>query len=128
MKKYTAPLMALGVVVLLVAIPVVTALSSRWFENKVDYAERKIDERTRYELLKQVEDTCRAMVVNYTADKLTYEQYRDSNVTEQRNWAAQAKMRANRTAASYNEYIMKNSFLWENSVPDDIAEELAYLE
>jgi hypothetical protein len=68
------------------------------------------------------------MIASYEADKLTYEQYKDSDNEEKQSWAEQAKMRANRTAAQYNEYIRKNSFVWADNVPDDIGERLEYVE
>lgn len=37
-------------------------------------------------------------------------------------------MRANKTTASYNEYILKNSFVWENNIPSDIYSSLSYIE
>lgn len=37
-------------------------------------------------------------------------------------------MRANKTASSYNNYILKNSFVWNGNVPADIKMELPYLE
>ena len=36
-------------------------------------------------------------------------------------------MRANKTAATYNEYVLKNSYVWEENVPDDILTRLEYL-
>ena len=95
-----------------------------WRNNKVDYIDQKIDDATRYETRKQVEDSCRAMVASYEADKLTWEQYKDSDNPEQRSWADQAKMRANRTAANYNNYILKNSYVWDGNIPADIMAEL----
>lgn len=120
-----------GVVLLLVIVIVGGTLGGwfdTWFGNKVDYIDRKIDDATNYETLKKVEDTCRAMIASYTADKLTYEQYKDSESSEEQSWAAQAKMRANKTAASYNTYILENSFVWADNVPEDISEQLEYLE
>ena len=81
---------------------------------------QKIDDATRYETQKKVEDTCRSMMASYDADKLTWEQYRDSDSEEKRGWADQAMMRANRTTTTYNEYILKNSSVWEGNVPKDI--------
>ena len=81
---------------------------------------QKADDATRYETRKKVEDTCRAMMASYEADKLTWEQYRDSDSEEKRGWADQAMMRANRTATTYNEYILKNSYVWKGNVPKDI--------
>ena len=85
---------------------------------------QKVDDATNYDIRRDVEDTCRAMVSSYEADKLTWEQYKDSESSEQRSWADQAKMRANRTAATYNNYILKNSFVWSGNIPDDILVEL----
>lgn len=81
---------------------------------------QKADDATRYETQKKVEDTCRTMMASYEADKMTWEQYRDSDSEEKRGWADQAMMRANRTATTYNEYILKNSYVWEGNVPKDI--------
>lgn len=81
-----------------------------------------------YETKKLVEDTCRAMISSYKSDVLTYETYIDSTDEEEQSWAKQAKIRANKTAVSYNEYILKNSFVWEDNVPDDIDTELEIIE
>lgn len=37
-------------------------------------------------------------------------------------------MRANRTANSYNEYILKNSYVWEDNIPSDIDYSLPIVE
>lgn len=95
--------------------------------NKVDYIHEKIDEATNYDTLKEVEDTCRSMIASYEADKLMWEQYKDSESSEQKSWADQAKIRANRTASNYNNYILKNSYVWKNNVPDDIYGKLEVL-
>lgn len=89
--------------------------------NNWMFSVQKADDATAYSTRKKVEDTCRSMVASYEADKMTYEQYKDNDSTEKQNWAEQAKMRANRTASSYNEYILQNSFVWKDNVPEDIA-------
>ena len=89
---------------------------------------QKVDDATNYETLKKVEDTCRAMISSYESDRLTWEQYKDSDDEEKVGWAEQAKMRANKTAASYNNYILENSYIWRNNVPKDIRSDLPYLE
>lgn len=89
---------------------------------------QKADDATNYETLKQVEDTCRSMIASYEADRFTYEQYKNSEDDEQQSWAEQAKMRANRTASTYNNYILENSYVWSGNVPEDIDMELDYLE
>lgn len=47
---------------------------------------------------------------------------------EKQGWAEQAKMRANKTASSYNNYILKNNYVWKDGVPNDIYMELSYIE
>lgn len=89
---------------------------------------QRADDSTRYETMKKVEDTCRSMIASYESDKLTYEQYKDSENEEKQSWAEQAKMRANKTASSYNNYILENSFVWEGNIPNDIKGNLPYLE
>ena len=96
---------------------------NNWF-----HAVQEADDKTNYETKKKVEDTCRAMVANYEADKLTYEQYKDSDNEEKQSWAEQAKMRANKTAASYNNYILENSYVWEDNIPSDIKTKLDYID
>lgn len=110
-------------IIFFAATPVGRATWNNWFFNV-----QKADDATRYETRKQVEDTCRAMIASYEADRLTYEQYKDSDNDEQQSWADQAKMRANKTASSYNNYILKNSFVWDGNIPYDIDNNLAYIE
>ena len=98
------------------------------FLNEWVFANKKADNATNYETIKKVEDTCRAMISSYTTDKLTYEQYKDSDEKEKQNWAEQAKMRANKTASTYNNYILENSFVWADNVPRDVLRKLEYLE
>ena len=96
--------------------------------NTYEYKVQKVDNVTNYETIKEVEDTCRAMISSYESDKLTYEQYKDSDNEEKQSWAEQAKMRANKTATTYNNYILKNSFVWKDNVPSDIYMKLEIVE
>jgi hypothetical protein len=113
--------------VLLAAVIILPATPfGRTILNKWNFAVQKADDWTRYETLKKVEDTCRAMRASYETDKLTYEQYRAGNA-EQQGWASQALMRANKTAAVYNEYVLKNNFVWKDGVPPDIYAALPVL-
>ena len=95
--------------------------------NSYTHSLEKADEN-QYETRKQVEDTARAMIASYKSDVATYEQYKDSDNEEKQSWAEQAKMRANRTANSYNEYILKNSYVWEDNIPSDIDYSLTIVE
>lgn len=95
--------------------------------NSYTHSLEKADEN-QYETKKQVEDTARAMIASYKSDVATYEQYKDSDNEEKQSWAEQAKMRANRTANSYNEYILKNSYVWEDNIHSDIDYSLPIVE
>lgn len=102
-----------------------------WFDtfliNKVDYVDKKINDRTNYEIRKKVEDTARASIASYKTDKATWEQYRESEDKEEKSWANQAKMRANKTANIYNEYMLKNSYVFDGNIPNDIDYQLEIL-
>ena len=89
---------------------------------------QKVDDATLYETRKQVEDTARASIASYKTDKATYEQYKDSDDPEKQSWAEQAKMRANKTANIFNEYMLKNSYVFEGNIPADINYQLEILE
>lgn len=95
--------------------------------NNYTHSLEKADEN-QYEIKKQVEDTARSMIASYKSDVATYEQYKESDNEEKQSWAEQAKMRANRTANSYNEYILKNSYVWEDNIPSDIDYSLPIVE
>ena len=95
--------------------------------NSYTHSLEKTDEN-QYETKKQVEDTARSMIASYKSDVATYEQYKDSDNEEKQSWAEHAKMRANRTANSYNEYILKNSYVWEDNIPSDIDYSLPIVE
>lgn len=128
MNKFITFLGAVLLTVLICVGVVFIGWGNTWFSNQVDYVNQKIDDATSYETRKDVEDSCRAMIASYEADKLTWKQYKDSESSEQQSWADQAKMRANRTAATYNNYILKNSYVWSGNIPDDILSELDPIE
>lgn len=121
-KWFAIALIVLGVIVFITLTPIGRSI---WNTNM--YAVQKTDDATNYKTLKKVEDNCRAMIASYTEDKLIYEQYKDSDSKEQRSWSDQAKMRANSTATSYNEFVLKNSYVWKDNVPEDIKKELEYI-
>lgn len=118
-----ALIIVIGLPIFFNATPTGKAMWNNWF-----HAVQKADDDTNYKTRKKVEDTCRSMISSYKSDKLTYEQYKDSDNEEKQSWAEQAKMRANKTASTYNNYILKNSYVWENNVPSDIYMELSYIE
>lgn len=105
------------------ATPMGVATWNNWWHGV-----QKADDLTNYDTIKKVEDTCRSMIASYESDKLTYEQYKDSDNPEKQSWAEQAKMRANKTASTYNNYILKNEYVWKGNVPADIYMKLAYIE
>lgn len=117
----------LAIVLLILILFVLWNPIGRGIWNVNQYAVQKVDDATRYSTRKKVEDSCRAMIASYTSDKLKYEQYASSESAEQRSWGEQAKMRANQTAAIYNEFILKNSYVFGGNIPKDIRTELEYL-
>lgn len=119
---------AIVISILLIVIGYNFALGIRETVNKNQTAVQIVDDQTRYETLKKVEDTCRAMISSYESDVLTWNQYKDSESEAERIWAAQAKMRANKTASSYNNYILQNSFVWKDNIPEDIRTTLDIIE
>lgn len=124
MKKFFAG--AIAVLFLFAFVFFGLTATGRTIWNGWMYSIQKTNEKT-YESQKQVEDTCRAMIASYNQDKAVYEMYKDSSVEEERSWANNAKIRANNTAATYNTYILKNSFIWASNVPPDIKAELPML-
>ena len=113
----------LGLTIFFSATPAGKAAWNNWFHEV-----QEADDKTNYETKKLVEDTCRAMISEYEADKLTWIQYKDSANDEERSWANQAKMRANTTASKYNNYVLQNNYVWEDNVPADIRMTLDFLE
>ena len=129
MKNIFAIIGAILLIVALIGLPIFfgatpkgRAVWNNWFHDV-----QKVDDATNYKTLKKVEDTCRAMIASYNADKLTYEQYKDSDNEEKQSWAEQARMRANKTASTYNNYILENSYVWQDNVPSDIFMRLEYI-
>lgn len=129
MKSFFSILGIILLVIVVVGLPIFFGATptgktvwNNWF-----HAVQKADDATNYETLKKVEDTCRAMIASYNADKLTYQQYKDSDNEEKQSWAEQARMRANKTASTYNNYILENSYVWQDNVPSDIYMRLEYI-
>lgn len=123
-------LITISVIFLFVILTVLSVLGgwfNTWLTHRVDYIDQKIEDRTSYDTRKKVEDTCRSMMASYKTDKATYEMYIESESEEKQSWAEQAKMRANKTANTYNEYILKNSFVWEGNIPNDIEQKLSLI-
>lgn len=124
-------LITVGIIILIIILSVIGVFGgwfNTWFTNKVDYVDRKIEDRTSYDTRKKVEDTCRSMIASYKTDKATYEMYKTSDNEEKQSWAEQAKMRANKAANTYNEYILKNSFVFEGNIPQDIETKLMIID
>lgn len=113
----------IGLPIFFGATPTGKRVWNNWFHSV-----QKADDETNYETLKEVENTCRAMIASYNSDKLIYEQYKDSEIAEERSWANNAKIRANQTASTYNNYIIKNNYVWKNNIPSDIYMMLNYID
>lgn len=129
MGKFIATLIVIALVVCIgVGIWASVTPAGRAWWNNWQHDLKKVDDSTRYETRKQVEDTCRSTIVSYKSDALTWEQYKDSEDSEKLGWAEAAKIRANKAALTYNEYFLKNSYVFEGNVPSDILTELPLIE
>lgn len=114
-------------VMVLVLVGVTLAPEIKGIVNNWIYGIQKTDDVTSYKTRKKVEDTLRAYQASYEADKITYDTNRMNDSEECQMLANAAKTRANRTAATYNTYYLKNSYVWKDNVPVDIAAELEYI-
>lgn len=124
MNKIWTVVLSVLATILVVAILFFTATSTgREMWNNYTHGLKKADEVS-YETRKTVEDTARSYISSYNADVAIYNMYAESEDTEKREYAESARMRAIRTATAYNEYIMKNSYVWKDNVPSDIYKKL----
>ena len=114
----------LAVLVMLLIGLILLLPSTRRLIIGYDYQIKKIEEES-YKNRKAIEDTARSMIAQYESDKLVYEQYKDSDKDNYKELAENAKTRVNNTAIKYNEYILKNEYVWKDNVPKDIYKELA---
>lgn len=127
-NKRTVLSVVIGIIIILIVCLFIFAPQITSVFTKKGYEVQKVKDATSYETIKKVEDTSRAMIASYQTDKLTYEQYKDSADEQEKTWAVEAKLRANRTATNYNSYILKNSFIWEDNIPSDINYTLEVVE
>ncbi len=108
------------------ATPMGTAMWNNWF-----HAVQKVDDVTNYTTRKQVEDTCRAMISTYEKNRVEYEAnmklYETTDDEYYLEIATGYRQQANSTASTYNNYILKNSYVFEDNVPADIMMELEIL-
>ena len=108
------------------ATPTGRAIWNNWFYNV-----QKVDDVTNYETRKQVEDTCRAMISTYEKGKAEYEAnmklYETTDDKYYLEIATGYRQQANSTASTYNNYVLKNSYVFEGNVPSDIWMELEIL-
>ena len=129
-KTVTTVLITIGVLLCVVAVGIGIFFGATPAGKQiiVDWKNslKTVDESA-YETRRKVEDTCRAMIASFNSDKLIYEQYKESEVEEERSWANSAKIRANQTASTYNNYVLKNRYVWSDNVPPDIKLQLDYI-
>lgn len=103
-----------------IATPIGRTIWNNWWHDV-----NKAGDNTSYHNRKMVEDTCRSMIASYNTDVATYNLYKNSDNPEKQSWSEQAYIRAVKTANTYNEYVMKNSYVWAGNVPIDIANYLS---
>lgn len=130
MKKFFSIFGAVVAIIFVIGLPIFFGLTptgkriwNNWF-----YGVQVADDQTNYQTRKNVEDTCRAMIASYNNDKLIYLQYKDSENELEIQMSNNARTRANQTASTYNNYILRNRYVWRDNVPSDIYMTLAYIE
>ena len=126
MSKTPAIIISILATVLALVVIFFTAVpAGRAMWNSYDFSLQKTDEKT-YENQKKVEDTARSYIVQYNTDVTLYKTYANdpSSSEKSKEYAEAARMRAIATANSYNEYIRKNSFVWEDNIPADLPQTL----
>lgn len=79
MKKIGIALATIVIFVGCCVCATMTGWLGTWYSNTAGFVNQKIDDATSYEKKKKVEDTCRAMISSYESDKMTYEQYKNSD-------------------------------------------------
>lgn len=127
-KSLVQSLLATACIIIVAIVIIVFAPDIRRGINTWRHDIQKADDTTDYETLNKVEDTCRAYIASYEADKVTYETMKDATDEISVETARSAKIRANRTAATYNSYYLKNSYVWRDNVPMDIRTQLPIIE
>ena len=114
------------VIIFFGATPVGREVWNNWF-----HAVQKADDATNYTTRKHVEDTCRAMISTYEKNKAEYEAnmklYESTNDDYYLEIATGYRQQANSTASTYNNYVLKNSYVFEGNIPVDIMMELEML-
>jgi hypothetical protein len=108
------------------ATPAGKAMWNNWFHDV-----QKADDATNYKTRKQVEDTCRSMIATYEKDKAEYEAnmklYETTGDKYYLEIATGYRQQANSSASTYNNYVLKNSYVFEGNVPVDIRMKLEIL-
>ena len=76
----------------------------------------KIDDSVKEEDKNAVAEECRKMIVAWEADEAVYLESKDIDPER----AEEARMSANKTAESYNEYLAKHEYVFNGKLPEDI--------
>lgn len=113
-------------IVFFMATPMGITMWNNWFHSV-----QKADDATNYNTRKHVEDTCRAMIATYEKDRSEYEAnmelYKETGDEYYLEIATGYRQQANSSASTYNNYVLKNSYIFEGNVPTDIKMELEML-
>lgn len=126
----------LGIIALTLLVAFALAItfipSARQAFNEYAFGMKRIDQETDYTNRKMVEDSARSMIANYEFAKAETASYASFCATATYDKARcqrslDAKASANKTASNYNNYILKNRYLWKNNLPSDIFLELAMI-
>ena len=95
--------------------------------NDYDKVMTETDLETNYHIALQTETTLRAYLASYESDRIIYITNKEYTDKESQELSRAAKTRANRTVATYNQ-LLQHSILEHIKVPDELMEELSYIE
>lgn len=93
-------------------------------EETYQYRVQVVRDETNYETIRMVEDTARAMISSWNSDRIRWLNYKDSDNERHQEWASAARMRANTTASTFNNFMLENNYVWAINIPEDLQERL----
>lgn len=136
MGKFFAGILATFVIIIAIAgigftiyINYVPAGIEWWTEYQA--TREKAGEDT-YENKKKVEDAARALIVSYESNLQDYEDAVELCAANSESAYCSLKVtyksRVNDAAIRFNEYMLENSFIWEDNIPEDIDRELPLID
>lgn len=110
----------IAVAVLMVTLGLISIVVT----NRISAVAMRLDHQTNIEISLQREREARALVSQWTASFLRWEQFKDSDRDNERDWANAAMMEANRLASVFNIMMLDHSTDWYVQIPEGLQESI----